>query len=65
MCIYCTLYCTLQVCEYEPELGAELGLEVGDRLLLLREFGDGWMAGAVLGGASKLGLFPARCVRRL
>jgi len=47
-----------------PEDQAELFLRVGETIVVLEDFSDGWMAGMEK-GTNRMGLFPTRCVLKL
>ena len=49
------------ICEHIPRVEAELALCEGERVAVLQDFRDGWMAG-VEKCSGQLGLFPASCV---
>ena len=49
---------------HEPQAAGELQLAVGDRLSLLQDFQDGWMAGREK-SSGQLGLFPSSCLKPL
>jgi len=51
-----------------PEDQAELFLRVGETIVVLEDFSDGWMAGMEKGTnrmGLRMGLFPTRCVLKL
>ena len=58
----CSCLCRqLVVSGHVPRAPAELALCPGDRVLVLHDTGDGWLAGRDRGSGTT-GLFPAACL---